>query len=223
VEDQRGASPVEANGDFNDLMFQISGSLSVLAPMGGMLTPGMVDESGAIFWDQNSYDGSDYNFGYCVTGLGNCHVSGIAPGPFEYFAGPGGSAPLSEMFEASGPVTFLLLAKETSNSQVDNLGWFDPSSPGVLHPIFAGPDSIGTSITFVPSPLFALYSTNGLGQFYASMAADNLQESTTQQHFALVEQASSTNTPEPATFWLAGGALAMLLFRGRPVRGSRRC
>jgi hypothetical protein len=205
VEDWAGSTPIEGKGDFNDLMFQMSGNFSVLAPLGGLLTPGMVNESGAIFWDQQSYDGSDYNFGYCVTGWGDCTVPGVAAGPLDYFAGQGGAAPINELFQASGPVTLMLLMKETSNYNVDNLGWYDPAHPGVLHQIFAGPDGMGTSVIFTPSSVFALYSSNGMGQIYSSVAAGNVGESTTQQHFALLQ----VETPEPGAMYLTGAALAV--------------
>src|SRR5450432_2757846 len=71
IEDYAGGSITEGHGDFNDLMFKMTGDISAIAPSAAFhaLAPGMVDESGTIFWGQHSGDGADYNFGYCATGL----------------------------------------------------------------------------------------------------------------------------------------------------------
>jgi hypothetical protein len=221
IEDYAGGSVTEGHGDFNDLMFQMAGNLSVIAQSAGFsaLTANMVNESGTIFWDQHSGDGADYNFGYCAKGLGNCTVPGLPSGPLNYLAGPGGAAPLSEFFQASGAVTVNLLAEITSNRDRNTLGWYDPAHPNVLHQIFTGPDSAGASVTFTPSEIFALYSSNGLGQFYSSVAADNQQESGTQQHFAFLETAQ-VETPEPGTGALAG---IVLMIAGVYTKLRTRC
>jgi hypothetical protein len=208
MEDSPTSNWYEGNGDYNDLMFQMMGNVSVLSPSSTIqaLTPGMVNETGSLFWDNHSYDGEDYNFGYCATGLGNCSVQGVATQSFDYVAGPGGAAPTSEMFQASGALTITLLAKLTCLSSDDTLGWYDPSNPTVLHLIFAGSDAAGTTVTFTPSALFALYGTNGVGETFASMTANNQQvpSSDAPQHFALLEE----TTPEPGTLYLAAVALA---------------
>jgi hypothetical protein len=211
IEDYAGGSAVEGHGDYNDLMFEMTGNISAIAAQAAFsaLAPNMVDESGTIFWDQHSSDGADYNFGYCATGLGNCVVAGLPGGPLNYLAGPGGAAPMSELFQASGPITVNLLFEKTSNLDKNTLGWYDPTNPGVLHQIFAGPDGAGTSVTFTPSGVFALYSTNGLGPLYSSLASDNQQESATRQHFAFLE-IQPTETPEPGTGVLAGLVLTIV-------------
>ncbi len=218
IEDYSGGSTIEGHGDYNDLVFEITGNISAIAAQAGFrsLAPSMVDESGTIFWDQHSLDGADYNLGYCVTGLGNCVVAGLPVGSLNYLAGPGGAAPMSELFQASGPITMNLLFEKTSNMDKNTLGWYDPANPGVLHQIFAGPDGTGTSVTFTPSGTFALYSTNGWGPFYSSVAADNQQESATVQHFAFLE-VQPTETPEPGT-----GVLAGLLGCGAAWQAARR-
>jgi hypothetical protein len=211
IEDYAGGSAVEGHGDYNDLMFEMTGNISAIAAQSAFsaLALNMVDESGAIFWDQHSYDGADYNLGYCATGLGNCAVAGLPVGPLDYLAGPGGAAPMSELFQASGVVTMNLLFEKTSNLNRNTLGWYDPTHPGVFHQIFAGPDGAGTSVTFTPSGTFALYSINGLGPFYSSLASDNQQESATRQHFAFLE-VQPTETPESGTGVLAAVVLAVV-------------
>jgi hypothetical protein len=211
IEDHAGTTAIEGHGDYNDLVFDMAGNISVISPQAGFnaLTLNLVNESGTIFWDQHSYDGVDYNFGYCATGWGNCTVQGPPPGPLDYLAGQGGVAPLSELFQASGAVTMSLLSENTSNVAGNTLGWYDPANPTVLHQILAGPDGPGASAVFTPSQIFALYSSNGKGQFYSSVASDNQDESLTQQHFALLQ---TPPIPEPGTGRLAGFVLVIALY-----------
>ena len=228
IEDYPGGRAYEGNGDYNDLMFQMTGNISVLAPLAQFrrLEPDMIDESGDIFWGQHSGDGDDYNFGYCAMGLGSCTVSGLAPGPLYYLARDGGGAPLTQLFQASGVVTMSLLFEMSSNINVNTLGWYDPAHPTERHQIFVGPDSAGTSAQFTPNGVFALYSTNGFGQFYSSLALDNQQELLTQQHFAFLEVVPA-ETPEPATgglaaIVLAGAWMGKTLWRNfHPLRSTR--
>jgi hypothetical protein len=206
IEDHVGTSAVEGHGDYNDLMFTMTGNISVLAPQAGFnpLTQSLVDESGTIFWDQHSYDGVDYNFGYCATGWGNCVAQGPALGALNYVAGPGGAAPLTELFQASGAITMSLFFEKTSNANGNTVGWYDPTNPTVLHQILTGQQGTGASAVFTPSQIFALYSTDGLGQIYSSVAAANQEEAVNQQHFALLV----SPIPEPGTGRLAGILLA---------------
>jgi hypothetical protein len=219
LEDHPGNNLFEGSGDYNDLIFSMVGSISVVAPSSGQfaLNVGDVNESGSVFWDNNSYDGSDTNFGYCALTGGTCIAGHSSSVPFNYVATAGGGAPVSELFQATGAITIMLLAEETSNYNVNTLGWYDPTNPTVLHQIFAGTDSAGAVVTFIPTGTFALYSSNGVGQFYSSMASDDVNESTTQQHFALVEGV----LPEPGTGELAGVILAAA-WVGRSLRSRIR-
>jgi hypothetical protein len=121
------------------------------------------------------------------------------------------------LFQATGEITAMLLAEETCISTLNTLGWYDPSNPTVLHQIFAGADSSGAVATFTPTGTFALYSTNGIGQFYSSDASANVNESATQQHFALLEGV----IPEPGTGGLAGAVLAAA-WLGKILRNKMR-
>jgi hypothetical protein len=230
IEDHPGITAVEGNGDFNDMMFALIGNISVLAASADQLpfSASVVNQSGSVFWDNHSYDGNDYNFGYCLLEGGTCtpgHSLGVS---LDYVATGSGGAPVSELFQASGAITAMLLAEVTSNFNSNTLGWYDPSNPSVLHQIFAGPDNTGAVATFIPTGTFALYSTNGIGQFYSSVASANVNESGTQQHFALADgvvlgpgtggQAGAV--PEPGTGGLAGAVLAAA-WVGRTLRKIR--
>jgi hypothetical protein len=203
LEDFPGTTTIEKNGDYNDLMFRMTGDLTVVAPGASLfaLTPNLVTESGEIYWDNRSIDGPDYNFGFCALGTGNCHIPGLSNEQFSYLALPGGGAPLNVLFQASGAVTLELLLEVSAGAQTNTLGWYDPAHPETLHQIFSGPDSAGASVTFTPSSTFALYSTNLFGDIYSSVAAANVMESPTHQHFALLQDLGA-EVPEPGTWSL---------------------
>jgi hypothetical protein len=101
-------------------------------------------------------------------------------------------------------VTVSLYFQKTSNANNNTLGWYDPANPTVLHPLLAGSQGAGASVTFIPTGIFGLYSSDGIGQIYASVASANQNEAATQQHFALLVSA----IPEPGTGPLAGIVLA---------------
>ncbi len=206
VEDHPGPTAFEGTGDFNDLIFSLMGNISVLAASAGQyaLNSSVVDQTGTTFFDNNSLDGNDQNFGYCALEGGYCNAGSSSNVALNYVATASGAAADSELFQATGVITATLLIKVTSIANLDTLGWYDPTNPGVFHQIFAGSDANGTVVTFTPSAIFALYSSNGVGDLYSSVTSANVNESVTQQHFALAEGI----LPEPGTGGLAGGVLA---------------
>ena len=222
LEDTPGSTGVENMGDYNDLVFKMTGDFTTLAQGAQLspLTPSMINESGDIYWNQHSLDGSDYNLGYCVLGGGNCPYVGTPDATYSYLAGKDGSAPASILFNTEGPVTINYLLSVTSGA--NSLGWYDPSDPTVLHPLFSPSSGPGASITFMPSSVFALYSQNVLGQTFSSIAAANIGESATQQHFAFIDDPPGpSQAPEPATFYMMAAGLIIALFRIRPASWSR--
>jgi hypothetical protein len=204
VEDAAGSSGIEKNGDFNDVIFEITGNLSIDAP-GGLfsnLSPAVVNQTGTVFWDNPSGDGPDLNIGFLLT-------SDAALQPLQYLATPSGGSVNNVTFEATGTVTLTVLGGITGNPG-NTLGWYDLASPGTLHELTAvPPSSSGETVSFTPDGAFALYSTDGLGQVYSSVSASNVDESPAQQHFAFFELQTS-NVPEPSTFALAGAGVALL-------------
>jgi PEP-CTERM motif len=201
LEDWAGSSGYERNGDFNDLVFQISGNISFNAP-GGMfnnLMSSAVNETGTAFWDNPSGDGSDLNIGYRMLGQG---------GNLQYLSTVFGGSVNHVTFSAEGALTITLLGGFTANTAGDTLGWYDPSNPSVSHLLFSGIVP-GATMTFTPGSSFALYSDNGWGSGFSSIAADNEGESSSQQHFAFFTAQGST-VPEPSTALLAGLGLALL-------------
>jgi hypothetical protein len=83
IEDHPGSTAFEGTGDYNDLMFSLRGNISVLAASAGQyaLNSSVVDQTGTTFFDNNSLDGNDKNFGYCALEGGTCNSgssSGVA-------------------------------------------------------------------------------------------------------------------------------------------------
>jgi len=200
LEDWAGKSGYEHNGDFNDLIFQITGNISFNAPGGvfNNLTSSMVNESGAVFWGNPSGDGPDKNVGYFMSSLGNT----------QYLATASGGSVNNVSFSAAGPLTITILGGITADMAGDTLGWYDPAHPGQESLLFNG-IAIGTSATFTPSSVFALYSDNGWGPGFSSIAADNEGESSAQQHFAFFAPQGAA-VPEPSAVTLAGIGLVLL-------------
>ncbi len=204
LEDMWGSSGFEKNGDFNDMIFEITGNVSIDSPGGvfNNMTSGVVNQNGTVFWDNKSGDGPNMNIGYML--------SGDASLPnLQYLAMPGGGSPNDVTFDATGAVTLTILGGITANPE-STLGWYELADPGVRHQLAAvPPDSPGYTANFTPSGAFALYSTDGWGQVYSSVSASNVNESADQQHFAFFKPQCST-VPEPSTWMLMGLGVALL-------------
>jgi hypothetical protein len=212
LEDTPGSSGYEKDGDFNDMIFQVTGHIAINAPgaVFNNLIPGVVNENGTIFWDQHSLDGPDENVGYCLLGTGNCAVAGAPFQPFFYVASPTGGAVNNITFSSTGTLTIQMLGEFAALAGSNTLGWYDPAHPGTLHQIFSGPDTTGATVTFTPTSTFAFYSTNGEGQLYASMSGSNLEESEGQEHFAFFTTSTKLAVPEPTTGVLATFGLVLV-------------
>jgi hypothetical protein len=200
IEDWGRPSGGENNGDFNDLVFQINGNIAFNAP-GGMfnnLTSGVVNETGTVFFDNPSGDGTHKNIGYFMLGFGS----------EQYLATPTGGSVNSVTLVAGGPLTITLIAGITGNTALNVLGWYDPSNPTVLHPLFSGAAQ-GAMVTFTPSAQFAMYLNNGWGETFSSISSANVAQSGTQQHFAFFTPQGSA-VPEPSAGQLGGIGMALL-------------
>jgi hypothetical protein len=205
LEDTPGSTGYEKNGDFNDLIFEITGDVSIVAP-GGIyndLTASVVNESGTIFWDNPSLDAPNSNVGYML--LGDPLL-----GDIQYLAMPNGGSVNSVTFDATGTVTVTLLGGIAWNA--DTLGWYDPADAGpnvVIHQLIGSPDTAGESFSFNLNGDFALYSQDGQGQVYSSISSDNVNESGLQQHFAFFTDPQGT-VPEASTGALTAIGVGLL-------------
>jgi hypothetical protein len=218
LEDGQGSSGVEKNGDFNDMVFEVTGNVSMNAP-GGLfsnLTPGMVNESETMFWDNKSGDGPQMNIGYCLLDEAKCSEGGAPVGSLEYLSTASGGSVNAVTFDATGVVTLELLGGITGN--VNTLGYYDLADPGVLHPLLVVPANAagdkGETVSFTPDGAFALYSSDGWGQVYSSVSASNVDESADQQHFAFFIPSDAgdppSSVPEPSTAALMGLGVGLL-------------
>lgn len=215
IEDTPGSSGYEKNGDFNDMVFELTGSGTISNPGGmwGPLMTSVVNENGTVFWDNKSSDGPDKNIGFLL--LNDPSFSNL-----DYLATPSGGSVNDVTFSSTGTVTFTFLGGITSVTQ-DTVGWYSLSNPGVLHQLAVETEPGGTTVTFNPDGAFGLYATNGsLGQVYNSIAADNIGESGTQQHFAFFLEPAPPSVPEPSSAALAAIGMT-LLGLGTMVRRKR--
>jgi hypothetical protein len=204
LEDTPGSSGYEKNGDFNDMMFELAGNITIDAPGGvfNNLTASVVNQNGTVFWDNPSLDGPDMNIGYML--LSDHQFQNL-----QYLALPGGGSVNNVTFDATGPVTLTFLGGLAADR--DTLGWYNPADPGVLHQLAAVTEPAGETVTFNPNGEFALYAANGSGQFYSSIAASNVGESGTEQHFALFEEPQGlSQAPEPSSGALASIGVALV-------------
>jgi hypothetical protein len=212
LEDAPGNTGFERNGDFNDIIFQLTGDVSVNAPGGvwSSLTPKVVNEKGSVFWDNRSEDGPHMNIGYCLLGGAVCSPAGSLGGNYDYLATPSGGIVNGVSFDAAGTVTLTVLGGVTGTPR-NTLGWYDLDSPGMLYSLFSVPaDSAGETASFTPDGAFALFSANGGGQVYTSISSSNVDESPTQQHFAFFIVPAINGVPEPSTAATLGFGVALL-------------
>lgn len=200
-----GATSVEGQGDFNDMIYSLVGSGLTLDTFSGQWysAPNLATV-GSPFWNNTSGDGAGMGVGYCIFGGGNCAIrGGVAPNG-GYLASGAGQGQVDDVLFSSGggDVTATLLAKITAWAATDTIGWYDPDDPNLtLHTIFSGPMTPGTVINFDPSSVFGLWEEgNGTGPVFLSNTSGLT-------HFAFF---GSLETPEPDTSTMLAAGLLLL-------------
>lgn len=177
--------------------------------------PSTLNEDGTPNWDNPSMDGSQHNIGYYLNGTGGPFAE---PGPAitpDWWGNPDGSADPDFYFTALGDDFDAHLRLEVAGLRDTNeFGWYDITTPAVLHPLFLGPDSPAVVVSFSPTGNFGFYLKAGDTEtFYTQSALNSAGEAGT-QHFVVFAESLA---PGHSAFWI--GAEDLIACR-RSIEGS---
>lgn len=212
---------INGDYDYNDLVFSISGSDLTLESSGtwqsALPTSQLADSTsptlGAPFWNNESYDGSRDNIGWCIYGGGNCNGGNALDPGAEYLATSTGGSVNDVTFSVNGNVDESVVLHIAADTDV--LGWELVGSSTVNY--F---DSDTQSDTFDPGGNFILVAENdATGDVFDSnsAASDGLS------HFAFFSDPPPASVPEPSTGALFGvGLIGALLAMRRRLGIARR-
>ncbi len=143
------------------------------------------------YWNSLSWDGTNKNVGFCLTGTSNC-ASPVAPGNLPYLGQSNGKAFTDFFFNSSGgTVTATFDSGIAGYEASDSIGWYEVSNPTQLHTLFSGVTAAGKTASFTPTGEYGLVFTDAAidDTFYSNTA---LGSDSTYQHFAVFQQASNS-------------------------------
>ncbi len=202
--------------DYNDIVFSLSGTgLNLMTQTGTYVNKPALGTNGNPFWNNSSFDGQNYNVGYCIYGGGNCNGGkALAPNALPLVNTYDHKSSVGDVsFSVAGTVTADVFLKITADT--DNLGYYLLSDPNhTFHQLT--PDSNGM-VSFTPTGDFGIAANNGSQTFYSQDWIGTCDQNGS--HFAFF----SSTAPEPgATGLMAGGlvALGLLFRRKRAVSNS---
>jgi hypothetical protein len=156
--------------------------------------PSTLDENGSPYWDSPSWDGSQMNVGYLLSGL-----VGITP---QWWGNSNGSADLNFYFQRQGGLHARMFLAYAGRAGVNEFGWYDLTEPGALHPVFPGGTIPGTEAQLDTSEYFGFYfktPEGGIDQVYYTQSALNPGRETRHTHFAIFGE---DLTPGQQVYWL---------------------
>lgn len=223
-EDTVSTRQATSDNDYNDLVFSITGQNLTLISSGNWYSKPVLGTNNTPFWNNNSYDGSQMNVGYCVYGGGNCGTgAGLYPNAL-YLASSSQKSVGDVYFSVNGPVDGEVEVK-FSNDQ-DRLGWYSTSHPGSIH-WFSNGDSVGDLFSFTPNGDFGLVASNSNGSIFGQnfYSQDWFGTQDDRSHFAFFADPPETFTsdaPEPGQAGLLGFGLIglCLLWRKQMARAK---
>lgn len=203
----------QSDNDYNDLVFSLSGSgLTLHTSDGAWFNQPTLGTNGNPFWNHQSYDGSNYNVGYCIYGGGSCN-GGVALDPGARYlakAGNPGQVANNVYFSANGTVSTDIAL--TITSATDIFGWYSLSNPNNIHWLNAsGQTGVFSFNAYGDFGIAANTGANASGDtFYSSQIGCDPSDS----HFAFFGNNVSA-APEPGALGLMAVGLitAGVLFR----------
>lgn len=203
-EDTVGSRYVSSDYDYNDLVFSITGQNLTLISGGTWYSKPTLGSSDTPFWNNNSYDGSKRNVGYCIYGGGNCGA-GLDPSAL-YLASRNKQSVGDVYFSVNGSLTGQIDIKYANDQNL--LGWYSVSDP--YHSIHWLTGSVGSIFSFTPNGDFGLIASNDngskWGQNFYSQDCYGTQDP--QSHFAFF----AAQAPEPGQIGLLAVGLLGLSF-----------
>ena len=229
VEDLEPNTSTEGTGDYNDLMFSLSGAGLQIVSLddgtwnslsGVTLQYTVTNPSGEPFWDDPSLDdtpGSPKNVGYCLETLSstnNCSLPLSTPAVNEYLSI--GNAPDNDFYFtfSGGLLSAVQLARIAEYAPYESLDWYDPLDPSVKGPVFAAGSPKGTVTSFSPTPKFGLYFVESFDNaaFFTQNSLDSGPAAgTSESRFAMFQEYEPSPVPEPRTMMLFGVGAVMLM------------
>lgn len=198
------------DGDYNDIVFSLSGTgLTLHTTDGAWYAAPTLGTNANPFWNRSSFDGSNYNVGYCIYGGGACN-GGVALDPGAQYLAKAGSPTQSAnnvYFTTQGRVSADVELEITADTDV--LGWYSLSNPNDIHWL-NGFGQTGV-FSFNPQGNFGIAANNAIFAFGNTYYSSGNSQSS---QFAFFGN-NVTPTPEPGALSLVGtGFLGVgLLFR----------
>jgi hypothetical protein len=167
--------------------------------------PDPLRELGNPYWDSSSWDGDDKNVGHLLS-----QNLGLTP---SWWGKADGTADPSFYFQRSGSgagaeLYFAVAGRAWGNE----FGWYDVTSPAVLHPIVPGGAAPGAVVQFSPSGSYGFYLKTPEGSswpVYYTESWRNPAGETGRQHFAVFAQSLE---PGQEVYWI--GAEDLRIGRG---------